>query len=236
MKNGFSKRSLPFVVIGLFAYLAALQFGIVQRRHLEADARDASRIGAVALSGWAYAQRHDGAWPSMDPSTPFAYAPDTEPASYALGGNAEGPVNDLLKGYVLGNLNREHMRRLEPVLSSDEYFYLGYAVDSEDQGLALIDALKHAPPRGLDIAVAVGKGTAGSSTFYRLHNNVPEVLARENIVTGATGPSRFPVIIQKPKGDHVWVIFLDFHIERLPYPGAFPASERFIDALNATRE
>ncbi len=236
MKNGFSKRRLPFVVIGLIAYLAALQFGTVHRRHLEADAKEASRIGAVALSGWAYAQRHDGAWPSMDPATPFAYAPDTEPASYALGGNAEGPVNDLLKGYVLGNLNREHMRRLEPVLSSDEFFYLGYAVDSEDQGLALIEALQAAPAHGKNLKATAGEGSAGSSTFYRLHNDLLEVLSGEDVAGQVADLSRFPVIIQNPRGDHMWVMFLDFHAERLPYPGPFPATERFITALNATRE
>lgn len=224
------------VVIAVGAYLAALQLGIEHRRRLDHESREASRISAVALSGWAYAQRHDGAWPDLHPSIPFAYAPDTQPASYELGGSAEGPVDDSLRGYVLGNLNRDHLRRLEPVLSSDEYFYLGYAVDSEDRGVALIDALKQSTARGGNIAAAAGEGTSGSSTFFRLNNDLTEVLARENTSTDATGLSRFPVIVQKPKGDHVWVIFLDFHAERLPYPGPFPASERFINALIAARQ
>ncbi|NUM55465.1 MAG: hypothetical protein HUU46_17595 [Candidatus Hydrogenedentes bacterium] len=217
------------------AYLAALQLGIDQRRHLEADAKDASRISVVALSGWAYAQRHGGAWPEMHSTKLFAYAPDTQPESFALGGKAEGPVDDSLKGYVLGNLNQERIRRLEPVLSPDDYFYLGYAVDSEDQGIALIDTLEHEPDRSQDIAAAAGKGTAGSSNFYRLRNDLPAELARDNVVAESTGPSRFPVVIQKPKGGYVWVVFLDFHVERILYPGPFPASERFINALIAAR-
>lgn len=238
MKTVVSKRALPLITLALIAYLAALQLGIEQRRHLETDSKEAGRISAVGLSGWAYAQRHDGTWPELHPSTLFAYGPDTQPESFALAGNAEGPVDDALKGYVLGNLNRERMRRLEPVLSPAEYFYVGYAVDSEDQGIALIDALKRRPARSQDIVAPAGEGTAGSSTFYRLRNDLPDVLAHENTATGstATALSSFPVIIQNPKGDHVWVLFLDFHIERLPYPGPFPASERFINALNAARE
>ena len=238
MKTRISKRALSLAALALMAYLPALQLGIDQRRRLETDGKEASRISAVALSGWAYAQRHDGTWPNMHSTKPFEYAPDTQPESYALGGNVEGPVDDSLRGYVLGNLNQERIRRLEPVLSPDDYFYLGYAVDSEDQGIALIDALKHAPARGQDIATAAGKGTAGSSKFYHLRNDLPEELARENVATDSnpTGPARFPVIIQKPKGDHVWVVFLDFHVERLPYPGPFPTSERLISALNAARK
>ena len=236
MKRCISKRTLPLLALALMAYLAALQLGINQRRRLETDAKEAGRISAVALSGWAYAQRHDGAWPEMHPTKPFAYAPDTQPESFALGGNAEGKVDDSLKGYVLGNFSQDRMRRLEPVLSPDEYFYLCYAVDSENQGIALIDALKRTPARDYDIAVAAGQGTAGSTTFYRLCNDLSEKLARTNAAINATGPSRFPLIIQNPKGDHVWVVFLDFHIERLPYPGPFPASERFISALNAARK
>lgn len=233
MNTGISKRTLLLLLLASIAYLAALQFGTEQRRKLEAEAKDASRVSAVALSGWAYAQRHDGLWPDMHPTKLFAYAQDTRPESYALGGKAEGPVDESLKGYVLGNLNQDRMRRLEPVLSPDEYFYLGYAVDSDEQGIALIDNLKREPVRGQDIATETGKGTAGSSKFYRLRNDLPELLARDNVAAKSTGPSRFPVIIQKPKGDHLWVVFLDFRAERLPYPGSFPASERFINALIA---
>lgn len=237
MKTQLSKRALPLVALAVIAYLTALQLGIEQRRQLEADAKEANRVSAVALSGWAYAQRHDGAWPDMHPATLFAYAPNTEPASYALGDKAEGPVDDRLRGYVLGNLNHEHMRRLEPVLSPGEYFYLGYAVDTEEQGIALIDALlKGAPTWGQDIEAPAGEGTTGSSRFCRLRNGLAEELAREEAAGHGTENSRFPVIIQKPKGGHVWVVFLDFHAERLPYPGPFPANERFIEALTAARE
>lgn len=236
MNTGISKRTLLLLVLASIAYLAALQFGTVQRRALEAEAKDASRISAVALTGWSYAQRHDGVWPDMHPTSLFAYAPDTQPESFSLGGKAEGPVDESLKGYVLGNLNQDRMRRLEPVLSPDDYFYLGYAVDSEDQGIALIQTLQKESARGQDTAAPTGKGTSGTTKFYRLRNDLPEELARDNVAAKPTGPSRFPVIIQKPKGDHVWVVFLDFHAERLPYPGSFPASERFINALNAARK
>ena len=235
MRTALSTRAVLLGALAVAVYLAALQFGTEQRRQLETDAKEASRVSAVALSGWAFAQRHDGAWPDMHPAKLFAYAPDTQPESFALAGNAEGPVDDSLRGYVLGYFSRDRMRRLEPVLSPDEYFYLAYAVDSDDQGIALIETLKHTSARSQDIVSAAGEGTAGASKFYRLRNGLPEELARDNVAPGTTGPSRFPVIIQKPKGDHVWVVFLDFHVERLPYPGPFPASARFINALNAAR-
>ncbi|MBX7259790.1 MAG: hypothetical protein K1Y02_25775, partial [Candidatus Hydrogenedentes bacterium] len=146
MKAGAYKGTLALAaVILLPVYLFTLQTGIEKRRVLEAASKDAGRISTVALSGWAYAQRHDGLWPELHPTISFAYAPDTRPQSFALAGSAEGPVDDALRGYVLGNLNKDRVMRLEPALTEEAFFYLGYAVDSEAQGIALIDALKQTP-------------------------------------------------------------------------------------------
>jgi hypothetical protein len=162
---------------------------------------------------------------------------ETEPESYALGGPTDGPRDDSVRAFLFGHLNQHSAMTLKPLMPKEDYFYLGYAIASEEEGLALVDAVRHAVSLYHDIPITPGKGTLGSTKLYRLRNNLADDLARDG-VTKQVDPqllARVPVVIERPKGSHAWVVFLDFHIERLPYPGPFPMSKRFIKALESTR-
>ncbi len=237
MNGRISPRTAALVVVALAAYLGILQIGFMQHRTAERIVGEAGPVSGEALRGWAYAQTHDGVWPPLDTTRhAFSYPPGTRPESYTFGGPAEGPVDDSMRAYLFGHLNRDRAMRLKPVLSSDDYFYLGYAVTSDEGGLALAEAVRNGLASDEDFSVGPGQGTLASSKLYRLRNDLADHMIHDGAVTDPEKVvlAHIPVVIQRPKGSYAWVVFLDFHIECLPYPGVFPASERFIKAMEST--
>jgi hypothetical protein len=99
--------------------------------------------------------------------------------------------------------------------------------------LALVEALSRRAPLGETIPVPKGKGTLGSETLYRLHNDLLEILATDHIVPKEAPKLRrqIPILVQRPIEGHAWVVYLDLHAEYLPYPGPYPLTEAFIQAL-----
>lgn len=108
------------------------------------------------------------------------------------------------------------------------YAYSGYALQSEESGLAFLDAYEQLGPEaisGNDIEV-------GGDILYQLREDI-----HEYVDTGGAGrniQSEIPVIWEMPnEGEtEAWVLYMDGHAERLPYPSdRFPMTEAFIERL-----
>jgi hypothetical protein len=115
------------------------------------------------------------------------------------------------------------------------YIYFGYAISSEAEFLALVDAVRKGADLEQNIAVEKGKGTAGSSTLYRMRNKLDEVLAADGVLqTPDPGVlARIPVLMERPRDGYAWVMFANYHMARLPYPSVFPLTPAVIDAVGA---
>jgi prepilin-type processing-associated H-X9-DG protein len=130
----------------------------------------------------------------------------------------------------------------DPAVDLDDhsYFYLNYAIDSDESAEALADAYVAAMEAGESlpdmIPVTLGQGAAGLDTIPRIREGIERFLITDinNPASGAMLQSVIPVMIER-LGNHVPeggnVLFMDGHVEFIRYPGKFPMTERTVAAL-----
>ena len=123
-------------------------------------------------------------------------------------------------------------------VTDQSYFYLGWVVTTEEEGLALLDAYESLDldQRGEDIEVAESKGTVGGNKIFRLREGIERFL-----ITDINQPipprelsSKVPIMWDRP-GQHEAgggnVLYIDGRVEFVKYPGKFPMTEKFIKRL-----
>ena len=115
--------------------------------------------------------------------------------------------------------------------SDVRYWYLGYEMQTEEEGLAFIQAYR-------DTVKATGKPPTEDLIQLRTSTGkISEKLARfgtkehESLDTARVTP----FIIERPGylrgGSNV--VYMDGHTEFIPYPGKWPMTEKFIRALES---
>lgn len=120
------------------------------------------------------------------------------------------------------------------------YWYLPYAVLDEEQGIAMVQALRAELLRGhgfpARLTVPEGRGAGGGDTLFPTESGVARFYTSDINNPAETGASEssIPMIITQPHpGDYASdVLFLDGHLESVPV-GRFPLSKRFLEALSA---
>jgi len=114
------------------------------------------------------------------------------------------------------------------------YWYLGYAVTDEHEGLVFVDVYRSLLEQGIrpvdDLLVGPGNGTGGAEFIFRLREDLGGVTGPDGRVLSQT---RIPVIITRPQYGKASVLFMDGHVEDRSYPGPFPMSPGFIGALES---
>jgi prepilin-type processing-associated H-X9-DG protein len=118
------------------------------------------------------------------------------------------------------------------------YFYLGWVVTTEEEGLALLDAYESLDleKRGEDVKVAEGKGTVGGNKILRLREGIERFLITDINQPGRPRElaSKVPIMWDRP-GQHGTgggnVLYIDGRVEFVKYPGKFPMTEKFIKKL-----
>ena len=123
-------------------------------------------------------------------------------------------------------------------INDQSYFYLGWVVTNEQEGLTLLDAYGSldVDDREKDVQVARGKGTAGSTTIYRLREGIERFLITDinDPHSSATAQSTLPIMWERPghhEPDGGNVLYMDGHVEFVRYPGKFPMTPKFMDRL-----
>jgi prepilin-type processing-associated H-X9-DG protein len=127
-------------------------------------------------------------------------------------------------------------------VNDDSYWYLGYALPDEERGLAFVEWYKEQAQRGLIPSPSVIE--RADIRIHRLRMGIDFWLLREDIKSGKVEqpegcsvmmPSEVPVIIERPGllkgGAHV--LYADGHTRFLAYPGEYPMTENFIEALDS---
>jgi len=131
------------------------------------------------------------------------------------------------------------------LLDDHSYFYLSHAVLNDQEMAAFADAYRKAvvlDPKALneDFFVPVGSGNNGGDRLLRLRGKMERLLAgRRGSSTDKSGEqvlSRVPVLIErlgnhKDPGGHV--LYLDGHVEFVPYPGPFPMTKETVALLES---
>ena len=142
---------------------------------------------------------------------------------------------DELSNSTIGRIELNYELESNQFINDWSYAYLGYCIENETQGMEFIEAYKSAAKTEArfteDLKAPSGKGNLGTDTLYRLR--LPQSFPEE-LKALAKNAANIPVIIEWPGHDHGGlskVVYLDKHVERLPYPGKFPMTETFITAL-----
>jgi len=117
--------------------------------------------------------------------------------------------------------------------NNSSYWYLGYAVPDEKTGLAFVEAYRKQVETGGDFTADLQD--ADGNTLWRLREGVERFFIQDINDPAASFKvqARLPVILERP-GQHegqINVLFMDGHVETRDYPGEFPASKVFIEAL-----
>ena len=137
------------------------------------------------------------------------------------------------------NLAVREMKDFDPkavfAFDNSSYWYLGYAIPDEKTGLAFVEAYRKQAASGGDFTADLKD--AEGNTLWRLREGVERFFIQDinDPAAGSKVQSSLPVIMERP-GQHegqINVLFMDGHVETREYPGDFPASKPFIDALAA---
>lgn len=118
---------------------------------------------------------------------------------------------------------------------NSSYWYLGYAIPDEKTGLSFVEAYKKQAQANLGFEADL-KDDEGFP-ILRLREGVERAFITDiqNPAGAAMVQSELPIFIERPghHDDKVNVVFLDGHVEWPTYPGDFPVSKRFIEALES---
>ncbi|MFA6241730.1 MAG: hypothetical protein WC655_12430 [Candidatus Hydrogenedentales bacterium] len=228
------KRHVALGALILIPYCVAFHIGTLKGRAAEEFAKEGNAILGVARLATAYAFSHEGAWPPMDSAgRRFAFAPNSIPEGFTIGQEFKYPLEHDAQAVLLGPIGRHGALPLEPSADPASCFYVGYAVASEAEGMALVDAMKRGIADGRDITVEAGQGTLGGHVLYTMRRELYKTLAADAVTDNEVPKvhATFPVVIQRPREGHAWVVYSDLHAEYLPYPGPFPLTRAFVEAL-----
>lgn len=227
--------------LGVAAFLGLFQAGWGLRASHDAVIAGGENATNVGIVPWLYAREHEGMFPALDAASGrLAFREADVHPGYLVGEKLTGPLSDPETAIIYGYLDGYKAYTLRPLIDTRQYFYLGYAVASEAEGLAFLEALRAGAVDGAeDAAAPAGKGSFGTDRFHRLREDLSARLAEAGAVAGTPQElnARIPLIIERPgryERPGAWVVYLDRHAEFLPYPGPFPMSEQFVKAMEAT--
>jgi prepilin-type processing-associated H-X9-DG protein len=206
--------------------------------HARLRASCANNLKQMGLVFKMFANEHNGMWPSVS----------TRKGDLMVKGYEVFPeyLTDLNVLRCPGNVEHKTAKRGDSVpdllrqITDRSYFYLGWVVTNEEEGLALLDAYEAGDPVNRDKDIAVPHG-AGQNVFYRIREGIERFLITDiqNPAASALAQSEVPVMWERP-GHHVPdggnVLYMDGHVEFVKYPGRFPMTAKFMARLAAISE
>ncbi len=131
---------------------------------------------------------------------------------------------------------------LDRFFDDASYWYLGYTMLTEQEGLAFVEAYRKSVAAGAvptgNLTVEPGTGMSGGDTIMRLREGIQRFFITDinDMSSAEKAGAEIPVVIERP-GRHSapggYVVFIDGHTEFMAYPGKFPMTTRFIEALQS---
>jgi prepilin-type processing-associated H-X9-DG protein len=128
----------------------------------------------------------------------------------------------------------------EDAIDDEAYFYLGYAVTSDNDVATYCTEYKQCVGKGKvldgDLSVPTGTGSCGGDVLLQLKEGVQRFFITD-INNPASVKMQFcsiPVLIERPENHGSVggnVLFIDGHVEFMRFPGQWPMTEKTIAAL-----
>ena len=126
------------------------------------------------------------------------------------------------------------------MIDDHSYLYLGYVVTNDIEVQAYAKAYKERMAQGLplyeDLKVPKDQGSGGGSTLYFLREGIERFLISDidNPAANFKLAATIPILIERPD-NHVPsganVLFMDGHVEFIPYPGPWPMTVATMETL-----
>jgi prepilin-type processing-associated H-X9-DG protein len=126
------------------------------------------------------------------------------------------------------------------VIGDHSYWYLGYTLPDEATGLAFVNSFRAAAKAGETLTEDIEAPELEQNRIFRLREGIERFMITDinNPSSSAIMQSQLPVLIERPGffegGTNV--LFMDGHVEFMPYPGKFPMTENFIKALESLND
>ena len=117
-----------------------------------------------------------------------------------------------------------------------KFVYFGYAVNNENAANVFLDAYEQYGPEDLPDDYLNSEAPSPSEVVQRLREGVERFYIKDinDPNDSATVQARIPVLWELP-GSHEeaggYVLYLDGHVEWLPYPGPFPMTETLVSRI-----
>ena len=142
------------------------------------------------------------------------------------------------------SLYDRHARREMPpeqAIDDHSYYYLGYMLTTEDEGLAFLECYPKFIAEGADFShdlpAPPGRGSFGGDVFLHFRNELceDETLPLEKVPVlfeGAVVEGEFPVFHHRePGGNVIYLNRTGRSVDFVPYPGKFPMTPEFLEAI-----
>ena len=127
-------------------------------------------------------------------------------------------------------------------VTDESYWYLGYALPDEERGMAFVEWYREQAANGSIPSPSIIE--RGEVRIYRLRIEIDSLLFMDDVKSGkieqpigdsTKPPSIVPLMIERPGlfegGGHV--MYADGHVRFLDYPGEYPMTRDFIEALES---
>jgi len=240
----------PFAALIGFFLTAASLFTIIVLGPLIAQAREgAYRSCSQTLKQWGLVHRMYASGQDQERYPPLSSVPGQ--LMMDIGTVYPEYLNDLsmMQCHTLrdARLALAHDNPLFGVVSDQSYFYLGYIIDRPETLRAFQVAYEKTIAEGgdfkSDLVVPSGQGTWGGDTILRL-TDYREALLLTDEASNSERENQLaheiPIMIEPP-GRHParggssknfgQVLYMDGHVNALPYPGEWPMTEEFMAVL-----
>jgi len=191
----------------------------------------ANNLKQIGLALKIFANEHNGRFPQIDNRR----------------GNLTVEGDDIVPKYLTDvnvfrcPTNQNHKPAQRPYKGDDvtdqSYFYLGWAVSIEQDGLGLLDAYESLDLSQRDADIPFNS-SLGYEKLYRFREGIERFFITDinDPTASARAQAQLPVMWERP-GHHSLnggnVLYMDGHIEFVPYPGKFPMTPAFIKRCEA---
>ena len=194
-----------------------------------------------------YAAEHDGRYPSLSPEpgrlmlSRAGFSPEYLHDISALVCPAVAEWNYIGDSFSLGRSQRP----TEDLEDDRCYVYLGYALTNDAEVRAFADAYRARPEAGdgfsEDLIVPEGQGNTGANRIYRLREGIERLFIADvhHPSPDSIAPSQIPIVIEWPENHQRtggYVLYMDGHVQFMPYPGRWPMTKETISMLKSLRE
>jgi len=113
-------------------------------------------------------------------------------------------------------------------LEASGYWYLGYALPTEEDGLAFVETYQTLIKSGKGVPKDTDLITAQGKILLRLKDGIErQYIQNANDPAASLAQSTIPVIVERPQAHKggANVLYMDGHVEFVRYPGTYPMTE-----------